>query len=226
MKAKFIHESLNEANTPRIKFIKSPRDLREKYPKTFGTRLFGELANEIQIAPPYTFIGGKLDLYKFYNYFKVKYSNYTFEQVKKCILEAAPILGIVKQLRLTNDIISTEEKRNLSFQEKYVYNTEESLEYYDNAEIPASEATLPTDFVMRSVYGETETAYYRFDKSLSEHERNLLKLAYAYKYGDPQKTPWKNYLDVRPATLGHIQKFGKNIEHTREFGDFREKEYN
>jgi len=134
-------------------------------------------------------------------------------------MEAAPLLGITNYLKLPR-----EEKNELKFVEKVHYG-EYPLEYYENAEIPESEA-IDTDYAVRSMEeGETETAYYRFNKSIGEHGRNMMRAAYAYKYGNPEKTPWRNYLDARPATVGHIIKYNKSFSGTRGFGDFEKDEY-
>lgn len=221
MKAKKVNEALNE-NRGFIPFDRNPYDLKQEYPDLFGTLSFSIIANALQNnLTPNLFVQGKLDLNRFYNFIS-NFRGYqpSFEKMKENLMKAAPLLGITEYLKLTR-----EEKSNLKFQER-ILSGEQDFEYYTDAEIPVEEATLPSDYVVRSMYGETEPAYYRFDKDLDLHGINMMKAAYAYKYGDPEKNLWRNYLDARPATIGHIQKHGKSVEFTQQYGDFMEKEYN
>lgn len=222
---KLVSESLNEyvSTSSRVNIpIKKDKinELKSEYPKIFGTLSFGIIANEIQVAPQNNFVNGKLDLNRFYNYIKSKGFKRSFDDMKQLIMEAAPLLGITDYLKL-----SKEEKSDLKFREKYIYNKDFPIDYYEGAEIPGDRADRLTDFALRSAEGETETAYYRFDKPLSQHERNMLKVAYVYKHGDPTKTPWQNYLDARPVTLGHVQKFKKSVTNTKSTGDFKGETY-
>jgi len=203
MKAKFVSS---------IPFKKNPSDLKGDYP-IFGTLSWAYIANGLNNLMPDLFSEGKLELHRFYNFLR-KTSPYDkgFDRMKDYLLQAAPLLGITKYLKLAKD-----ERDQLKLQEK-VYSGEYSLDYYENAEIPA-EIAEDNDYVLRSMYGETEPAYYRFDKGLTDHEINMMKVAYIYRYGDPEKTPWKNYLDARPIKIKNIEKHGKSVDRTREFGD-------
>jgi len=206
-----------------ITFRKNPTELKTLY-SIFNSVIFAVIANEIQTPSESTFTNKKLDLDKFYNYLKTKGFKYSFIQMRDLVLEAAPILGITKYLKL-----SKEEKPEMLFAEKYIYG-EIPIGYFSECEILAEQAVLDSDYVVRSMWGETEPAYYRVkfskDYKKAEHERNLLRVAYIQKYGDPEKTPWRNYLDARPCSMGEIKKNGKSVNGTREIGDFIEKVYN
>jgi len=216
MRAKLVKESilLEMKNIP----IGDTRNLREKY-TIFKSALFARVANELQRIPDNAFLEGKLDIDKFYYNLKRTYGiKNSLAEVKNLILQAAVILNFSDKLKLTR-----EERSEVKFQEKVVHG-DVPLEFFDEAEIPA-EAAEETDKVLRSTDGSTETAYYRFDKQLTDHETNMLKVAYVYKYGDPEKTLWQNYLDARPATLGHINKWGKSISQTYDVQGYTEKTY-
>ncbi|MFA5152710.1 MAG: hypothetical protein WC554_09140 [Clostridia bacterium] len=204
-----------------IKFKNSPKDLKAKHP-IFNSITFAIIANEIQTPPSNAFTNKKLDLDKFYSYLKTKGFKAAFKEMKELIIEAAPILGITAYIKLSN-----EEKKNLLFVEKYVYGKETSIDEFTEAEILKNSQLLSTDYVVRSMYGDSDEAYYRIGRQMNDHDRNLLKAAYSIKYGDPLKTPWKNYLDARPASIGHIEKFGKSFDHTANMvTDFKGKVYN
>jgi hypothetical protein len=214
MKAKTVKEFLNEAFIP----VGDTREMREKY-AIFKTPLFAVIANGLQQLPDSLFVNGKLDIDRFYNHLKrTRGIKHTLAQVKETLLQAAPILSFTDKLKL-----SREERSEAKFQEK-AYHNELPLEFFDEAEVTADQA-LRTDWVLRSDDESTETAYYRFDQKLSDHEVNMLKVAYVYKYGDPEKTLWQNYLDARPARLGHIEDKGKSLTGTRDVGSFSGAQY-
>jgi hypothetical protein len=207
MRAKLVAESLSYLNEMKSIPVGDTRELKEKY-TIFKTPLFGIIANELQRIPDNVFVTGKLDIDKFYSHLKRTYGfKYSLSDTKKIILEAAPILKFTDKLKLNK-----EERSDMKFQEK-AYHGELSLEFFNDSEIVA-EAAEDDDKVLRSADGSTEPAYYRFDKQLTPHETNMLKVAYVFKYGDPTKTLWQNYLDARPVTVGHINKFGKSFSST------------
>lgn len=215
MRAKFV----NESSTYSIRFKTDPQKIKEKYPDIFGNLLYYYLENALRRVTPDVFVTGKLDINRFYNFLKsVTPFNKSIIVMKELLFQAAPLLGITDQLKL-----SREERSEMKFQER-AYHGELPIEFFEEAEVPASEAE-PDDYVLKSADGETETAFYRFDRNLSDHERNMLRVAYVFKYGDPEKTPWQNYLDARPATKGHLDRHGKSYERTREYG-FAGNEYN
>lgn len=213
MKAKFVLDVLNESFTY-IPFDRNPQDLKEEYPQLFGTLSFATIANALHNLTPELFVQEKIDLNRFYNFLR-RFKGYqkSFKEMKDILLKAAPLLGITNKLKLRRDELS-----ELKFQEKLI-SGDYDLDFYANLEIPKEEAE-ENDYVIRSMYGETEPAYYRFDKQPTSRDINMLKAAYAYEYGDPEKTLWRNYLDARPATVGHIQRHGKSMEYTKQYGDY------
>ena len=164
------------------------------------------------------FVQKKLDLNRFYRFVVSRGYKKTFKEMRENLLDAAPLLGIVDDLKLDKN-----EKQNLKFAEKVSFS--EDIQFYMDAEIQKSLAT-PDDFNLRSADGGTEPAYYRFERRLNKHERNLLKLAYSVSYGDPEKTPFWNYMDSRPILKKNLDKDGKSDRYTRNPDDFQRKTYN
>lgn len=205
-------DELNEGQTY-IEFDIDPRELKNIDPELFGTLSFAQILEGLQRLHPSLWTQGKLDLDKFYTHIKSMGYNKDYNRMRRDLLLAAPHLGIVNELK-----IPREEKNELKYQQKLIHG-DYNLEDAHKAEIPASQA-IDSDYVVRSMYGDTEPAYYRFDHKLIPHEINQMKGAYAERYGDPDKSIWKNYLDARPATLGHIKKHGKSVDWTRQGGDF------
>jgi len=209
-----FYPNLDESDKSYIRFDVDPRELKDQYPDLFGTYSFAIIANELQNLNPGLFTQEKLDLAKFYTHIKGKGYRKTFPEMKENLLNAAPLLGITNSLKLTRS-----EKSDLKFQEKML-SGKYDVEHYMDCEIPAEEAG-EKDYVIRSKFtGETEPAYYRGDCKKDEHDLNMLKGAYASKYGNPEKTLWRNYLDARPATVGHVDKHGKSHYGTRDVGDY------
>jgi hypothetical protein len=206
-----LEDELNEAQTY-IEFDIDPRELKDIDP-IFKTVSFAKILEGLQRLHPSLWTQGKLDLDKFYRHLQSMGYNRSIDQMKRDLTLAAPHLGIVNSLRLTRD-----DRNELMYQQRLIHG-DYNLEDFHKAEIPAEQA-VDSDYVVRSMYGDTEPAYYRFDHRLIPHEINQMKAAYAERYGDPEKSIWKNYLDARPATLGHIKKHGKSVEWTRQGGDF------
>ena len=228
MRARFVNENVEEENIINEGTLDEIRGLvtREKldalkhYP-VFKRIAWGYIANEIQRPPAQVMMGDKIDPKRFYNYLvKMRGINITYEKMREILMEAAPILGIVKYIKFDK-----EDAQELKYTEKVLHN-ELSLDYFDNAEVDP-EDTEGDVIVLRSADGDTDPVYYQFDKKLATQEGNMLKLAYAFSHGNPEKTLWKNYLDARPATLSHILKHKKSVHFTKgNPEDFGGKEYN
>jgi len=229
---KLVPESLNESMSINESTVVGHirigdySHLKEQYP-IFGSKLTALIANEIQRAPKEVkTTDGKIDLQKFYLLMKKLYGKITIslslDDFKERVKEMAIYLDFIDNIKLPR-----KEKSECKLIQ-YVSKNLRSLDYWENNEIDAEDA-LPTDRVIRSADESTQVAYYRVTEKLTEHESNMMKVAYAYKYGAPDKTPWKNYLDARPIFLKNI----KGDEHLRgtysserRVGNFVGKEYN
>jgi len=131
--------------------------------------------------------------------------------MRQLITEAAPYLGFVKDLKL--DATTSSE---LKLAQKFIENQLE-LEYFEEAEVPESQA-VDTDYVVRSKGGATQPGFYRIEQKMNDKERNMLRWAYALKYGTEDKTLWQNYLKATPINVGTAIKHGKSFYDT-EIGD-------
>ena len=219
MRAKFVYESLNESF---IKFGRSTQGLQEDFP-VFKSASTAYILRALQQVNNAHFTAGKLDLDKFYHFLKGAGSMYkykkSFEEMKQALMDIAPVLDIVEQIKF-----SRADKSEVKMQ-KRALDGGIPLEEFDNAEVPA-ELAEDDDIVVRSMFGDTEPAYYRFDRKLSPHERNMLRVAYAFTHGAPEKNTWQNYLEAVPARVGFIKKHGRSFEKTSDVGGFRGSEYN
>ena len=204
------------ANHKPIKFKNDPSELKEKY-DVFKTLTFGQIANGLSVVPKECFYSenDKLNIEKFFNFLVSKGFNKDYTRMRTILFDIAPLLGIVNRLKLTS-----EERQDLVVKEKIAENLPTIDELYE-CEIP-EEASIDTDYVLRSMEGDTETVYYRVPKyknessKAREHRINVLKFAYVLKYGDRNEKIWTSYLNARPATKGHIEKFGKSLTHTKD----------
>jgi hypothetical protein len=199
-----------------IPFDVNPQELKHhpKYGAMFNSLSFAIILNALQSSlTPNVYTLGKIDLLKLYNFLKNKGYHYSFEKMKTDLLTAAPLLGITNYLKL-----SREEKSDLKFQER-ILSGDINVDYYDSLEIPKDQA-VETDYVVRNAYGDCEPAFYRFDKPNDMHDINMIKAAFAIKCGNAEKSIWQNYMEARPAKVGHILKHGKSMEYTKGYGDF------
>jgi hypothetical protein len=206
---KFINESLEEFlnESSFIKFNRDTRGLKDEYP-IFGTLSVAIILEALQRVNSSHFTGGKLDLSKFYPFLKkLRGYNKSFNEMKESIAEIAPVLGIVDQIRF-----SREEKSEIKFKEKAL-NGEVPITYFDEAEIP-EDTIEDEDYVVRSMGGDTEPAYYRFDRELNQRERNLLRVSYALNHGNPGVSTWRTYLGAVPAKVGFIKRNNRSFERT------------
>lgn len=219
---KLVCESLEELNElskrPIIRLTPTPEQ-REKYKNIFQTKNFMILANEINNAP---FKAGKIDIPKFHKLLTDRGFTKSERELRKLLIEIAPIIG---GLRSYLDL-SKEERSDIKFMEKY-NNGRVPIEEFDEMEISPEEATEPTDYVVRSMGGDTEPGYYRPNGRLTPHARNIMRAHYAFKHKHevPNATLWGVYLGAVPATKGHIEKFGKSEYWTQNPEEFHGKEY-
>lgn len=206
---KLVAESLNEAlnEGALIKFGRSTQSLKDEYP-IFKNLSVAMILEALQRANSTHFTGGKLDLSKFYDFLK-KFRGYTksFNDMKEVMTEIAPVLGIVDQIRF-----SREERSEIKFKEKAL-NGEVPIEYFDEAEIP-EDTIEDEDYVVRSMGGDTEPAFYRFDRELNQRERNLLRVSYALNHGNPGVSTWRTYLGAVPAKVGFVRRNNRSFDYT------------
>jgi len=219
MKAKFVNENFLYESTyiP----IGDTRDLREIH-KIFKTPLFGILANELQTIPNNCVNKDeKLDIDKFYDYLKTnKKISYSFNDVKRMILDMAAALNFTNRLKLTK-----EEKSDIKFKEKMINGNFSLIDFIDKFEIDKPE--LDSDRILRSADGTTTPAFYRLPKikNLKPEEINMLKAHYAMKYGLPDRTPFENYRMARPISKGSADKNNRSYYRTFPEEEFIGEEY-
>lgn len=200
-----LDEFLNEGSA--IKFNRSTRDLKDEFP-IFSTLSVALILDALQKVNRSQFTGDKLDLSKFYVFLKkINPYNKSFEEMKETIAEIAPVLGIVDQIRF-----SREEKSEIKFREKTL-NGEVPIEEFDSAEIPR-EAAEDDDYVVRSMGGDTEPAFYRFDRELTQRERNMMRASYAINHGNPGVSVWRTYLGSVPAKVGFVKRNNRSFDRT------------
>ncbi len=221
MRAKLVNEIINESSQGSffIKFKKNSKDLNKEYPEIeiFKTWTFGEIAGALGRVGNSEATNGKLDLNKFYNFLKARGFKADFHKMKDVLLQAAPYMGIEKQLKLSRD-----ERSDMNMASMMLTGAA-AIDQFQKAEIVAAEA-IDSDHVVRSKCGETEPIYYRINgtlfnsrgelRTITQHEINMLKRAYVIDHGDPAKTVWKNYWDARPITLGSINRHSKDLYRT------------
>lgn len=167
--------------------------------------------------------GEKIDIDKFFKFVK---ANFPYKKSEKefnfRLRELAVDLGFVERLKLKSD-----EKKNLKMAQEFVHGAI-SMEDFDNAEIESDESFeyLPTDYIVRTMDNTIPFAAYRFPRKLSEHESNLMKGAFAYKYGNEDVSFWEDYLSVRPITYKRLVSDNKNFNWTRNPEEFHGEVYN
>ena len=206
---KIVQESLNGLlGESIIKFNQPTQGLGEKVP-VFKLASTAYIIGAIQRVNHSHFTGGKLDLDKFYTFLKGIGSMYkydrSFEEMKETVKNIAPFLGIIDQIKF-----SREDKSEVKMQKRAIEG-DLPLEFFYDSEVPA-DSIIDTDIVVRSMHGNTEPGFYRFDKKLSQSERNILRIAYSYSYGDPTISIWGNFLGAVPATVGFIRKHGRSFQ--------------
>ena len=215
MRARTVNESF-------IKFGRSTQGLQEEFP-VFKTASTAYILRALQNVNSSHFSSGKLDLDKFYHFLKGAGSMYkyqkSFDEMKQTLMDIAPVLDIIDQIKF-----SREDKSEVKMQKKAI-SGEVPMQFFDDAEVPA-ESAFGEDFAVRSMFGDTEPAFYRFDKKLSNHERNMLRVSYAFNHGDPEKSTWTNYLEAVPIQMKFAEKHGRSLESTRPLGDFGGDQYN
>jgi len=194
-----------------IKFNKSIQKFQEEYP-TFKKLAVALILEALQKTHKSHQTAGKLDLQKFYPFLKGAGSMYrynkTFEEMKETISDISPILGITDQIRF-----SREEKSDIKFRENAI-DGGLNMSFFDDARI-LPEFIEESDTVVRSMDGDCEPAFYRFDKKLSVQESNMLRISYAYTNGNPAKNLWTNYMEAVPAKVGFVISSGRSFESTR-----------
>jgi hypothetical protein len=220
--SKLVSESLVEfINEDFIKFGRTTQNLQEEFPifKKLSTALILRALQQVNRAH---FTNNKLDLDKFYYFLKGPGSMYkytgSYQEMKNTLMDIAPVLNIIDQIKF-----SREEKSNLKMQKKAIEGGID-MSYFDDAEIPESMRT-EEDYAVRNQYRDSEPAFYRFDKKLTPHERNMLRVSYAFNHGNPEKTIWQNYLEAVPVNVGFAEKNNRSLYQTKDPDVFRGETY-
>lgn len=215
MRAKTVNETLS--GEKRLSISEVPGQMKDKFP-FLRTLSFANLAEAINHNGHLFLSQGKLNYEKLWNFMRRKYpkwGNKSLNQTKQIIEEISPLVGIVDFLPL-----SREDRSEMKALERG-YNSDLSYDDFKNAEISQMESD-ENDIVVRDSDHRSEPAFYRFidetgaPKKLNDHERNFLRLVYALEHGDEDATTWRNYLYAVPAYVGHILKYGKSFERTRD----------
>lgn len=220
MATKFVLESLEkrkeygQQEEERLK-------LREEFP-ILKTYQYAIIANALQMMPRGVMVQNKLNYENFYNYIKDRGFGGTSIKMKSILQDASQFLKLpgARKKGISSILsLSKEMKAELRFKEK-VMNDELDIRIFIDAEIDEIYKN-EDDYVVRSMYPDTEIAYYRFTdekdnpRTLRPHEINMLRAAYSSEYGNPDKSNYRNYLDARPIIIKNQEKWGRGLESTR-----------
>lgn len=196
--------------------------LREEFP-ILKTRQYAIIANALQMIPHGVIVQNKLNYENFYNYIKDRGFGGTSIKMKSILLDASQFLKLhgARKKGISSILpgLTKEMKAELRFKEK-VINDELDIRIFIDAEIDEMYKNKD-DYVVRSMYPDTEIAYYRFTekgnpRTLRPHEINMLRAAYSSEYGNPDKSNYRNYLDARPIIIKNQEKWSRGLESTRE----------
>jgi len=221
---------LFEKAARRIPLKRNPDKLIEEFEdnkellKSIKTVSFAHLINSLNNVPSNLFKGKKIDIEKFHNWLtKTTAYKKGLLETKELLKLISPYLGISKYFAFDK-----ETRQDLNFQEKLLDGEEISCKSV--SEIENKDDVTNNDYVVRSRDGNTEPAYYRIEGVPEKRkplmtELSCMKSKYVQDYGDPSLSLWNNFLNTRPARVGHIIKHGKSFEKTADVDDYKDDVY-